>query len=792
MIVNRLQNLWLMMTCMFIFFPVWSQVYQPPTRKLEKKDLLQKDMSELLLMRNAIFAQYGRPFKTYELHAFFSAQPWYKPNKEYAYSMLSAIDKDNIQLITTRENELMEEGRQLMATQKQTALAYVTNRFQFPPFSPSELTKLSAQGFIAGPAEAQQLFHIYENNDYLGIPSFITTDALLQLNHLFFDMVLRETEQQFLVGRLTHLLVQMEAGLKQMQSISKEPKVRDAIDFNLAYIGAAYYFLTSDKIFIQGTYKSKALEDVSLCDEASSWHESPLFGRMMDYSLFTPRGHYTKSEELKRYFKAMTWLGNAGIDLKNESQGVLSAVLLSHLLHHNAYQYKQKPLIYLWEDIYEPTSFFAGSSDDAGPVEMMKAIRSVFGEVQHPDAYLQTAQLKKVSALLPKASVVGHGSWGAQGKQFRLFGQRFTPDAFIFQRLTNNKRKQPNGVEVMAGFGNAKALDILVHELSPTWKAFEGYLDTLQTIISENRTITSEEWKKDLYHHTLYNLLALFEHKEDVTRPFFMTTEAWERKVLNTSLSSWAQLKHSTVLYSKQNMGAECGGEGEELTVWIPEPPKGYVEPYPEFYHRVHQMLNMMVAGLKNRKMLDNKTAYLSREIMDLLQFLHSVSVKELEGKPLSLQEYQQIQKVGSLLDNLSLSILSEGVEDWWEIDGPDKNMPIIVDVATVDSDVLHVGVGKAQELYVVVEIEGKLRLCRGAIFSYYEFLQTESKRLTDQEWQDLLQEQKQPEQPSWIRYKSPLKKEKKLIPLYKPAITDIPDSSTEPGWKLIYYDTGC
>ena len=35
-------------------------------------------------------------------------------------------------------------------------------------------------------------------------------------------------------------------------------------------------------------------------------------------------------------------------------------------------------------------------------------------------------------------------------------------------------------------------------------------------------------------------------------------------------------------------------------------------------------------------------------------------------------------------------------------------------------------------------------------------------------------------------------KQEKRLTPLYKPDIPAIPDSSTEPGWKMIYYDTGC
>ena len=39
--------------------------------------------------------------------------------------------------------------------------------------------------------------------------------------------------------------------------------------------------------------------------------EIVLFGakRDVDFSQFEPRGHYTNTEQLKRYFRAMMWLG---------------------------------------------------------------------------------------------------------------------------------------------------------------------------------------------------------------------------------------------------------------------------------------------------------------------------------------------------------------------------------------------------------------------------------------------------------------------------------------------------
>ena len=45
--------------------------------------------------------------------------------------------------------------------------------------------------------------------------------------------------------------------------------------------------------------------------------------------------------------------------------------------------------------------------------------------------------------------------------------------------------------------------------------------------------------------------------------PSFMRNEAWTDKSLNTSLGSWAELRHDTILYAKQS-GIECGGDGDE------------------------------------------------------------------------------------------------------------------------------------------------------------------------------------------------------------------------------------
>ena len=60
----------------------------------------------------------------------------------------------------------------------------------------------------------------------------------------------------------------------------------------------------------------------------------------------------------------------------------------------------------------------------------------------------------------------------------------------------------------------------------------------------------------------------------------------------------------------------------------------------------------------------------------------------------------------------------------------------------------MEAAVGTASEIYVVVPIGDKLYLTRGAVFSYYEFISTE--RLTDEKWQQMLNEGTAPEMLEW------------------------------------------
>ena len=250
-------------------------------------------------------------------------------------------------------------------------------------------------------------------------------------------------------------------------------------------------------------------------------------------------------------------------------------------------------------------------------------------------------------------------------------------------------------------------------------------------------------------------------------------------KNLNAMLASWAELKHDAILYAKQPMGAECGGAD------MPNPVvKGYVEPNVAFWKKAIQLLDKTHTLLQNQGMLTEKIGYATTRIREQLQFLLTISEKELKGQSVTDEEYDQIKAIGAIFENISLDLIRQDNQylmGWSDVEGADRKLALVADVYTANANnnpqkcILFEGVGAADEIFVVVEIGGYLYLTRGAVLSYREFTQPLSmQRLTDEEWQQQLESNPRKGVPEWMN--------RIIVPL-----KDIPTPNEE-----YFYSSGC
>lgn len=66
-------------------------------------DLKKMNKQELKILRNSIYAQYGRRFESPDLQEYFNKQWWYEPSKDYSENMLTSEDRQAIALIKKAE-----------------------------------------------------------------------------------------------------------------------------------------------------------------------------------------------------------------------------------------------------------------------------------------------------------------------------------------------------------------------------------------------------------------------------------------------------------------------------------------------------------------------------------------------------------------------------------------------------------------------------------------------------------------------------------------------------------------
>lgn len=86
-----------------------SRVITEPSVTIDSKDLDNLDVQELRLKRNEIYARHGLKFKSQDLRDYFTKQTWYEAKSDDVSKELSEVDKKNIRLIVSEENERKKE-----------------------------------------------------------------------------------------------------------------------------------------------------------------------------------------------------------------------------------------------------------------------------------------------------------------------------------------------------------------------------------------------------------------------------------------------------------------------------------------------------------------------------------------------------------------------------------------------------------------------------------------------------------------------------------------------------------
>lgn len=751
-------------------------------------DINSLSLSDIRILRNSFAAKQGYCFMKADLRAVFSTTTWYDEKMEERY-WAEEMDKDIppisytkeeqafIDKLKTRENELLGANYLNENNTKMANINNIVNLFQLEETDPLLMEYLGKNGFAIVPNNQIQLFHTYEENDYAQFPNFVTTDMYMQLFHMYFGYILRRVEEERFIPILSQICSKMVSKMQAIASTAETPEMKELANYNATFYAIAFSALTDTKIALDAPYHNYYTTELKAIDAASDDLSEFLDYTQVEfpYSLFKPRGHYTRNENLKRYFKAMMWLQTAPFCLSEDLH--LKRAILSASCFAKGENFDEK-ILKDYKRILEPINFIIGEPDNVSFLNIAQLIdeqKLNVNELLTNQKALEKLR-KDLKKMADAQNLIRPKESASCVDKINFMPQRYLADNEILQELIDvdskeTKRGYPKGLDVMAAFGSGSAEHILINELKEgeKWKKYPEILAEMKT------KMKGLDWDATIYNKWISSLLEL--QKTNKEYPYFMQTKAWDKKDLNASLASWAELKHDAILYAEQPMAAECGGGGPPSPYTV-----GYVEPNIAYWNAVLELIDLTSQVLDNNEINTKEIQRITVRLKENAQFLKNISEKELKGEKLTEQEYSQIEYIGSTFEWITLDLVkqkNEYLDSWENVTGPDKSVAVIADIFTSnamnnpDRGILHVGTGNVNDIFVVVEIEGYLYLTKGAVFSFHEFHLPLGNRLTDEEWQDMLEKNEAPEVPDWVK--------EIIVPI------DAPKNN-----EKIFYSSGC
>ena len=630
----------------------------------------------------------------------------------------------------------------------------------------NELAALGNNGLVISQRQTFPSFSYGYRTIYSqDLPVYVSADSILDAVHRTFDSLLEQTEQLVLIDQLTQMLDGMRTRIAGSSFDSGTAKDADL-------------YLTLAVSLLRGQLMSPGMSentgDVSklydLATAASGHQAVKLFGvsRDEDFSQFEPRGHYTDSVELGRYFKAMMWLGRVDLRLiETQSDGSQvfyrrqfdAAVALRQLMGDAEYK--------LWGQIDGTIGAYVGEHDSMTPKDMDGLMTA-----------LNVTSLSDSASLTDQQIIdeIARGGWGAQriasriiikgndpntplplDRSFLLFGQRYTVDSNVFVNVTYDRvadRLMPNPLDVAyAALGNNAALTLLSGEF--------GNASYVQGLAKSRTLVDAHEsayWEGSLYTRWLGALRSL-SPQDNAVLPSIAKTSAWQNRMLSSQLGSWAELRHDTILYAKQSytVGNSC------------EFPDAYVDPYPEFYAKLGGLadaVGTVAQGLPDTA-ADLKTSAQNwvTNFKLVASNLQKMADDQVTGTPHSAELLAFINDAVKWDEHMMCgSSYQTNLSGWYlklylsQYAGIEYD-PTVADVHTQPTDaagndvgrVLHVGTGEPRLMVVTVETCQGPRAYAGLAFSYGERITENWVRLNDQQWEKDIAAAPFPDVP-WMR----------------------------------------
>lgn len=599
---------------------------------------------------------------------------------------------------------------------------------------------LAAHGFYIDPTQSAGGFHLGYNEIFQhDQPVYFTADAIAHALHASFDDILAELERAYLIDSLDTLVDELRTRLARF----KDADATARADLEL-YLGVAAALLSEDAVASEAKPQpgmpAAALDLAAQLRKATGTTTIALFGAPMqiDESMFKPRGHYSYDPRLQRYFRAFTWLGRTELRLAtredNKPWEVNRRALAAARLLRRCFSARAQTA---WTTVNRTLGGFVGPPDSMsfpGLGAGLDALHSDDGAAVA--AAFEGAAKQHILSQLQRPD--------QQSISFIALGQRYVFDSDVLGSVVygalQQKRMMPSPLDVGAAvFHNPEATRLLAPEL----KAYR-YGDALAAVTRKGDSAGDALWHGSLGHEWLLALRGLSQPDRGNKLPWPLRGEAWNRRLLQSQLASWAELRRDTILYAKQSF------TGEAMCKF----PDAYVDPYPQFFAAMTELAHhaaALVEALPNDAAHAELRAHVKgyfAKFAAATTHLGAMAERERDGKPLLLADLDFMNQAVSIKVQGGGCVPMYTPLGWYADLYYDRSdvlwqRPTIADVHTQPTDadgnpvgrILSVATGRPRLIVIELPTSHGPQLFRGYVSSYYELTTKNYERLDDDEW---------------------------------------------------------
>lgn len=569
-------------------------------------------------------------------------------------------------------------------------LADVTNAWMFTG-SKGETNLFSKNGGLLRPNQNDQLYKLYETENYYcgdydrsspTRPYLVTTDLFWELFGAAYQGLFIVRERDEAIPDFWNLIHESDRYFKNTTSVWKS-------------VLSTLIAFEADR---------GEIAEVKLIKEEQN-DISSITGEHYAFSDLKPRGHYTSSPEMTKYFKAFRYF---------------TTILMSN-----------KATMKEWNNVSPEVSAYAqkwiGSysgflSPSRAPLAWSNLKLEIPGYCKHPATDL---------ALFPL-------SWGFDNEVLNttVYHENWPVEEQIFGSSSN--RLLPSGLDLAASLGN----DFAENLLQSDYKNYPNLKKVIQNLKKNFKEKASAD-NSNLYSQWINTLAVQW------SKPQQPGNKLWAAKRLQTGLASWATLRHATILVNERT-SAECGEGGYEEILM--RAPRGYVEPDPATFEALAKLFESAIQFVptsisdkpdnneeedaESKSLYDGIVKRLKDAATDARAF-QAMALKEINGENLTNGENEKILYTARMAEHLFLIFNSLSNKEY-ALSNPDP-MSKIADVAGGDG-YLMVAVGNSMEWDHIVPFYGRHQIVKGSVYSYYEF--PSNNILSDEEWRSQVSQQ--------------------------------------------------